>query len=221
MTKYGVNEMFNTVQGEGVLAGRPATFIRLQGCTVGCPWCDTKYTWKAGGTVMSAPEIILYLQSNPESIPGGLLPLVVVTGGEPTLYNLDDLFTSLRAAGQLKWGHDFRIQMETSGQNLLKGDFSPDYITWSPKRNLQFDAPGAIKFSASEVKWVVDDDLHFSTVFDRMQEVTSHSARMPYCVLMPEGCPPTQEHINRALDWLRTEPKWRMCDRLQWRIGVK
>lgn len=216
--KYGVNEFFNTIQGEGVLAGRPATFIRLQGCTIGCPWCDTQYTWGAGGSVMTTEEITNAI----ERLPGmGLLPLAVITGGEPTIYNLDALFVRLRDIGQLKWSHDFRLQLETSGQNLLKGDFTPDYITWSPKRNLGFDAPGGIKYTASEVKWVVDDDLHYSTVYDRMAEVHRNSARGAHCVLMPEGCPPTQAHIDTALDWLQKSPKWRMCDRLQWRIGIK
>ena len=218
-SKYGVNELFNTIQGEGVLTGRPATFIRLQGCTVGCPWCDTEYTWKAGGVgTMTAQAIIERISS--EEV-GGLLPLAVITGGEPTIYNLDDLLIALQTAGQLKWGHDFRTQMETSGQNAFKGGFRPDYVTWSPKRNLGFDAPDEIKQSATEVKWVVDDDLHYSTVYDRMSEVYKVSLRIPHCVLMPEGCPPSQAHIDKALEWLRMSPTWRMCDRLQWRINVK
>lgn len=210
--KYGVNERFVTVQGEGVLAGVPATFIRLQGCTVGCPWCDTKYTWMAGGTVMTAEEIVYGLE---------IRPLVVVTGGEPTIYNLDELFNILRIVGQNKWGHDFRIQIETSGQNAFKGEVRPDFVTWSPKRNLGFDAPLEIKQLATEVKWVVDDDLSIDDVLIRMGEIHLIARRRTACVLMPEGLPPTQAHMDKAMLWLADYPTWRFGDRLQWRLGVK
>ncbi len=44
--QYPINEMFQTLQGEGYFTGVPAIFIRLQGCPVGCAWCDTKHTWE-------------------------------------------------------------------------------------------------------------------------------------------------------------------------------
>lgn len=211
--KYGVNERFVTVQGEGLLAGTPATFIRLQGCTVGCPWCDTKYTWMKGGTVMTGLEAVNGIE---------IRPLVVVTGGEPTIYNLDDLFDKLRQAGQYLWKHDFRIQIETSGQNDFKGEMRPDWVTWSPKRNLGFDAPEEIKRLAVEVKWVVDDELTLGDVINRMGEVARIGRRAPaVCVLMPEGTPPSKEHMDKAMSWIAEHPTWHYGDRLQWRLGVK
>jgi 7-carboxy-7-deazaguanine synthase len=210
--KYGVNERFVTVQGEGILAGTPATFIRLQGCTVGCPWCDTKYTWMAGGKTMTADEAVYGIE---------IRPLVVITGGEPTIYNLDELFLTLRLVGQNKWGHDFRIQIETSGQNDFKGDIRPDFVTWSPKRNLKFDAPDEIKHLAMEVKWVIDDELSIDDVAGRMKEVYRIARHRPVCVLMPEGSPPSQAHVDKALTWINDNPTWHYGDRIQWRIGVK
>jgi 7-carboxy-7-deazaguanine synthase len=212
--KYGVNEIFHTIQGEGILAGTPATFVRLQGCTVGCPWCDTKYTWMAGGKVMSQDDLAEVLRDT-------IRPLVVVTGGEPTIYNLDDLFDVLRTLGQRRWAHSFRIQIETSGQNNFKGELRPDYVTWSPKHNLGFDAPIEIKSLATEVKWVVDDDLLIENVQNRMHEVGLLVRRQTTCILMPEGCPPSQEHVDKAMLWLADNLTWRFGDRLQWRIGVK
>jgi len=213
MTTYSVNEIFQSIQGEGVLAGTPATFIRLQGCSVGCTWCDTKYTWTKGGKQMTVDEILATCKP--------IRPLVVVTGGEPTLYDLDKLFVELRDAGQSLWSHDFRIQLETSGQNSLKGVRTPDFITWSPKERLKYAAPKDIQVQAFEVKWVVDDILDVHLVEKVMQEVAVVSRRAPICTLMPEGTPPSQEHIVKALSWLNKHPDWRYGDRLQFRIGVK
>ena len=212
-TKYQVSEIFHSIQGEGVLAGTPATFIRLQGCTTACPWCDTKYTWAAGGTRMTAAEIAIACDP--------IRPLAVITGGEPTLYDLDDLLEVLEDVGSARWSYDFRIQLETSGQNLLKGVHTPDFITWSPKANLKYDAPKLIKAQAFEVKWVVDDILDLHLVEVVMQEVNAVSTRYPTCVLMPEGTPPSQEHIVRALSWLDKHPDWRYGDRLQFRLNVR
>ena len=203
---YQVNEIFTSVQGEGMWTGMPATFIRLQGCTVGCPWCDTKYTWAKGGSKMTVDEILKQIETYH----------VVITGGEPTIYNLDDLL------GELDGVH--YTQLETSGQNSLKGNYRPDWLTWSPKKNLNYDAPNDIKMRANEVKWVVDDELTFDVVNSTWKQYF-HTG-YPNFVFMPEGTPPTQEHVDKALSWLKNVPfelrhLWRFGDRVQWRIGVR
>ena len=205
-TTYQVNEIFNSVQGEGWQAGRLATFIRLQGCTVGCPWCDTKYTWKAGGTRMTVDEIVNQVAWD----------WVVITGGEPTMYNLDDLIGALRAQGR-------GVQLETSGQYNLKGLLVPDWITWSPKANLGFECQLKI---VHEVKIVVDEKLEWETVEDLAGKY--YNCKWS---LMPEGCPPSQESIDKAYGFLSRVgshhelkawiSRWKFSDRLQWRMGVK
>jgi 7-carboxy-7-deazaguanine synthase len=213
--KYGVNEVFNTIQGEGINVGIPATFIRLQGCTVGCPWCDTKYTWMKGGTVMTEQEIVREVQIH-------LNPLVVITGGEPTIYNLDALISGLRIVGQSMYGYAFKIQLETSGQNELKGELIPDWVTWSPKRNLNFQAPISLQRHVAEVKWVVDDEMEEDVIVKAMDYIMRvQPMNQVYCVLMPEGSPPSKEHVDKALAWLDKYPTWRYSDRIQWRMGVK
>lgn len=204
MATYQVNEIFESIQGEGTLAGVPSTFIRLQGCTVGCVWCDTKYTWLKGGARMEPKEIAAVVKT----------PHVVITGGEPTLYDLDELLLAL-------WQRGFKIQLETSGQNDLKGDMCPDFITWSPKENLDFMPASHWWYKhVDEVKFVVDERLPWSVV-----EGISNKMNRPAVplVLMPEGCPPRDEMVKKALEWCSTGAQYnlRYGDRLQWRLGLK
>lgn len=98
-----VAESFFSVQGEGVTAGLPAVFIRLQGCSVGCVWCDTKYSWDAsGGREAELTELLEEIAAYP-------CRRVVVTGGEPLESALFvPLVEALATAG-------FTIEVETSG----------------------------------------------------------------------------------------------------------
>lgn len=96
-------ECFFSIQGEGVTAGLPAVFLRLQGCSVGCSWCDTKYSWDpAGGREVSAEELLAEAAAFP-------CRRAVVTGGEPLESSLFGSVThGLKARG-------FTIEVETSG----------------------------------------------------------------------------------------------------------
>lgn len=225
---YQVNEIFTSIQGEGVLAGSPATFIRLQGCTVGCSWCDsgpladeinrrtngfTTNTWGAGGTRMSVSEIVHQVKTTH----------VVITGGEPTMYNLDPLIAELRRNGAF-------VQLETSGLNSMKGILWPDWITWSPKPNLNWDAPEGIKFVCREVKWVVDEALlDNKAIIQKTWTDMLSSLRVekpPFFIFMPEGCPPREEMIKAAVGLLESAPvsfylPWRFGDRLQYRAKMR
>jgi 7-carboxy-7-deazaguanine synthase len=78
-------EHFYTIQGEGYHQGRAAYFIRLGGCDVGCVWCDVKDSWDAGRhPLMAIEELISHVEQTPAK-------LVVITGGEPLMHNLDEL----------------------------------------------------------------------------------------------------------------------------------
>ena len=230
---YQVNELFVAPQGEGRLTGELCTFIRLQGCTVGCWWCDsgpltakgnsngeTSNTWGSGGSRMTVDAIM-------EKV---VTQHVVITGGEPTLWNLDGLLDRLHPK--------HFVQLETSGQNALKGALIPDWITWSPKENLKYDADLDLKMRAAEVKWVVDDNLGLDVVMSTFRWYLSPvnqryrltlspvRSRIPYFVFMPEGCPPTPEHVNEAINWLSLVPieyqrYFSFGDRLQYRIGSR
>ena len=118
---YQVNEIFYTLQGEGVHSGIPAVFIRFSGCNLRCPWCDTEF---ASHTDMTAEEIVNEALSLYD-IPNERRRMVVLTGGEPSLQVDKPLIDTLHAAG-------FYICIETNGTRPLPEGI--DWITCSPKK---------------------------------------------------------------------------------------
>ena len=116
---YPVMELFHTVQGEGLFSGQAACFIRLGGCDVGCAWCDVKESWDASAHPRrSAADLAAEAASHPARI-------VVVTGGEPLMHDLQPLTDALRARG-------LRTHLETSGTHPLTGDWH--HVCFSPKK---------------------------------------------------------------------------------------
>ncbi|EEG85757.1 hypothetical protein PROPEN_02565 [Proteus penneri ATCC 35198] len=137
--QYPINEVFQTLQGEGVFTGVPALFVRLQGCPVGCSWCDTKHTWeKEDEKKVLLGDIPIKTQESDtwgEASVAQILSLfqqqgysakhVVITGGEPCLYDLRPLTEGLEQAG-------FACQIETSGtHDILCSEKT--WVTLSPK----------------------------------------------------------------------------------------
>jgi hypothetical protein len=103
-----VMEDFYTIQGEGFYQGHAAYFVRLGGCDVGCVWCDVKESWDASlHPLLPVNEIVRRVQT-------GKGKIVVITGGEPAMYNLDKLTAALQDSG-------FRTHIETSGVYPLTG----------------------------------------------------------------------------------------------------
>ena len=119
---YKVNEIFYTVQAEGTFAGKASVFIRLCGCNLQCPWCDTKYHTK--GEIYTKEEIeqrVDYLTHGNKDVN------IVFTGGEPTL--------QLKEEEPLLEGY-FRC-IETNGTNEVPSWI--DWVTCSPKSDIDFD----------------------------------------------------------------------------------
>ncbi|EMN0830836.1 7-carboxy-7-deazaguanine synthase QueE [Providencia rettgeri] len=137
--KYPINEIFQTIQGEGVFTGVPAVFIRLQGCPVGCSWCDTKQTWdKEAAKETTLGDIELKTQDSDwwaMSDADGLVQLmqksgftakhIVITGGEPCIYDLTSLTETLEKQG-------YQCQIETSGTYPVQCT-EETWVTVSPK----------------------------------------------------------------------------------------
>ena len=138
MTSFPIMEYFYSVQGEGVFVGQPSFFIRMGGCDVGCVWCDVKDSWDAE----KHPKLSIdFLLEEAEKYPSRLL---IITGGEPAMYDLTELTKRFKEAG-------FQVHIETSGAYPLIGNF--DWITFSPKKFKQ-PLEGVAKM-ANELKIVV------------------------------------------------------------------
>ncbi|AHG21242.1 pyrroloquinoline quinone biosynthesis protein [Chania multitudinisentens RB-25] len=137
--QYPINEMFQTLQGEGYFTGVPAIFIRLQGCPVGCSWCDTKHTWEKGAErevdmqriLLKTTESDTWGSAKAEQLlrvvhqQGYTARHIVITGGEPCIYDLLPLTTLFES-------HGYACQIETSGTHEIF--CSPNtWVTVSPK----------------------------------------------------------------------------------------
>ncbi len=113
-------EHFSTIQGEGYHTGRAAYFIRLSGCDVGCHWCDVKESWE-----MTSDQLLLYRDILQE-VGRSATKYVVITGGEPLMYDCTYLCESLIV-------NNYQLGLETSGAYPLSGNWH--WICLSPKKN--------------------------------------------------------------------------------------
>lgn len=112
--KLLVHSIFHTIQGEGPFSGNPAIFIRLAGCNLQCPMCDTDYTSKQ--TEMSEKDILDQIQVTSNlGLFSNTTPLIVLTGGEPLRQNVAPLIKLLIEQG-------FAVQIETNGTKELPSE---------------------------------------------------------------------------------------------------
>ncbi len=192
---YPIVEMFHSVQGEGQWTGISTVFIRLSGCDVGCPWCDTKHSWPTSSqNIVSAKAIAEYVDNkNPK--------LVVITGGEPLMHNLAPLTNAL----------DRTIAVETSGCYPISG--SIHWITLSPKPH-RLPLPDIYQ-SASELKVVIDkpSDLEFA-------EKESKKVGWQCCLfLQPQW--ENKESFPLVYDYILSHPRWRLSLQTHKFLGVQ
>lgn len=183
---FPVMEHFYTLQGEGRFTGTAAYFIRLGGCDVGCVWCDVKESWDAGlHTHISVDELLAEVNGHPGNF-------VVITGGEPAMYDLTALVDALKANGKY-------VAIETSGAYPLIG--AVDWYTFSPKK---FRAPVEEAYrKASELKVVIYHPSDFAWAEQHAGNVSA-DCRL---YLQPEWS--RQERLLPAIvDYVKNHPKW-------------
>jgi organic radical activating enzyme len=186
--KLPLMEAFYTLQGEGFYSGHAAYFIRLGGCDVGCVWCDVKESWDADlHPRIDIDEIIENASKFPKSI-------AVITGGEPLMYNLNNLTNKLKLAG-------FKTNIETSGVHPITGYW--DWICFSPKK---FKKPNQEIFKkANELKIIVYNKSDFDFA-EKYAALVSSDCEL---FLQPEW-EKKEKMTPLIIDYIKGNPKWKM-----------
>ncbi len=184
--KLPLVEDFYTIQGEGYHSGKPAYFIRLGGCDVGCRWCDAKYTWNPRIFPPVDVDVVVERAKACEA------QAIVITGGEPLLYPLDVLTSKLKAAR-------LEIFLETSGTHPFSGEF--DWVCLSPKRQ---QPPLAEAFGrAHELKVIIQSEDDFQWAEENARRVGR------YCRLyMQPEWSVYDEIIPRMVEYAKSHPRW-------------
>ena len=198
IVKLPVMEHFYTLQGEGYHQGRAAYFIRLGGCDVGCVWCDVKDSWDMDRHPKYEIESLLAeVRKTPTEI-------VVITGGEPLMHNLDELTFQLQQAG-------LQTNIETSGAHPLSGSWN--WICLSPKK---FKAPlPEILPQANELKVIVFNKSDFDWA-EKYAALVSADCKL---YLQPEW-DKAAEITPSIIDYIKAHPKWQLSLQIHKYINV-
>lgn len=201
-----VMEHFYTIQGEGFHQGRAAYFVRLGGCDVGCVWCDVKESWDANihprMRIHEIKEAIIRQCGKTDE--KKKLPIVVITGGEPLMHNLDALTSALQEAG-------FETNIETSGAHPLSGKW--DWICLSPKK-FKAPLPGILPV-ANELKVVIFNKTDFEWA-EKYAALVHANCKL---YLQPEwdkaaGITPL------IIDYIKAHPQWELSLQVHKYINV-
>jgi 7-carboxy-7-deazaguanine synthase len=199
ITHLPVMENFYTIQGEGAYTGHASYFIRLAGCDVGCVWCDVKESWNVADHPLVAIDDLITETINVEA------PIVIITGGEPLMHNLDTLTQKLHLQNK-------RTHIETSGSSPLSGTW--DWICISPKKFK--NALPEVLAAAHELKVVVynKSDLAWAETF-----TTQVSANCKL-YLQPEWNK-SESILPLIISYIQENPKWNLSLQVHKWIGVR
>jgi len=180
-------EAFYTIQGEGFYTGKAAYFIRVGGCDVGCHWCDVKESWDANLHPLTATDTIV---DNAKKYSD----TVVVTGGEPLMWNMDYLTNKLQK-------NSIKTHIETSGAYPLSGVWN--WICLSPKKT---KLPlKDIYLKANELKIIVSNRHDFKFAEVQASKVSEDCELF----LQPEWSK-RKEYNTKIIDYVMKNPKWKI-----------
>ena len=186
--KLPLLEDFYTLQGEGKHTGKAAYFIRVGGCDIGCKWCDTKFSWNPDlHTLTNMDEIIEKAQNYPAKT-------IVVTGGEPTTYDLEYLTSNLISKG-------VKTHLETSGVYKLTGSW--DWVCLSPKQHNK-PLPEFYKI-ADELKVIIENEKDLQWAVESANLVNKKCELF----LQPEWSN-FEKIINKVVEFVKNNPQWKI-----------
>lgn len=220
---YKVNEVFQTIQGEGSYTGTPAIFVRLQGCPVGCSWCDTKHTWQIDPELqVNLPEVMAKRADSDywsDVTPAALLQVfaergfqakhVVITGGEPCMYDLVPLCDALHQ-------HGYTSQIETSGTFAVSVPAS-SWVTVSPKINMAggYQVLSAAMQRANEIKHPVAMQKHVDELLQLLEQ-TGTTDKLIYLQPISQQKRATELAIATCI-----EHNWRLSVQVHKYLGIE
>ncbi len=186
-TKYPIVETFHSLQGEGFWYGMNAFFIRLAGCDVFCPWCDQKETWSMKKYPLLTVESII------DKVKITNAPIVIITGGEPLLHDLNSLTIELKKIGK-------KVHLETSGTHPFSGSF--DWVTFSPKPYKKIHE--SIYAQANELKVIVANQEDLLWANSQANQVSDDVI----LYLQPEWNSPQSQGL--IFEYIKQNPQWRL-----------
>lgn len=186
-TALPLMEQFYTIQGEGFYTGAAAYFIRLGGCDVGCHWCDVKESWDEQLHPLTPIDSIVEQAKSYGS-------MVVITGGEPLMWNLDALTSALQKQG-------LQTNMETSGAYELSGSW--DWICLSPKKN-KLPTP-SVYAAAHELKCIIYNKHDFIFAEEQAQLVNDQAK-----LYLQTEWSKREEMLPLIIEYVKKHPKWKI-----------
>ena len=195
---YKINEIFYSLQGEGFHAGTPAVFVRFSGCNLRCAFCDTQHQQ---GRIMSLQEIVDEVNKYP------LAPLVVLTGGEPSLF-IDETFVA-----ELKQKTGKTIAIETNGTRPLPSNL--DWVTFSPKSAFEDgDLESCVLISCDELKvvWLGQDLAKYA-------EIQAKHRFLQPCFCENEEL--RQANIKSCVETVMNHSNWRLSMQIHRVLGIR
>lgn len=193
-----VMEQFYTIQGEGFFTGCAAYFIRLAGCDVGCVWCDVKESWNAEGfPVIDTTDLA-------EAAHASGTEIVVVTGGEPAMYDLESLTSEIQKKG-------LRTHIETSGSHPIRGKWH--WVCFSPKK-FKKPLPEAYE-KADELKVVIFNKHDF-----KWAETHAELVRKDCLIYLQPEWSKAEEMMPLITAYVKANPRWKISLQTHKYLGI-
>ena len=194
---FRINEIFHSLQGEGYHSGTPAVFVRFSGCNLHCAFCDTQHQ---EGKMMSLEEIIAEINKYP------VAPMVVLTGGEPSLFIDEDFVKAIKNTGKF-------VAIETNGTRPLPNNL--DWVTFSPKTGFEGgDVDPAVLKKCDELKVVyLGQDLR------QYVGINANHRFLQPC--FSDDAEQRQSNMQACVEAVMQHPGWRLSLQTHRLLGIR